>query len=46
MAKEKQNEMEIAFENSTLPEQPDFELINKLTYTIRNKFYNEMDNDL
>ena len=39
MAKEKQNEMERVFEKSELPEKPNIELINELTYKMRNKFY-------
>lgn len=36
----KQNEMASVFEQSSLPENPDLELINKLTYKLRDKFYN------
>ncbi len=39
LAKERQDEMEIAFDNSDLPEKPDISLINNLTYTIRDRFY-------
>jgi predicted nucleotidyltransferase len=39
MANALQNEMEIAFENSDLPEQPNLDLINALTFKIRNQFY-------
>ncbi len=42
MAQEKQLEMELAFENSDLPQSPDLEIINNLTYQLRNKFYNEV----
>lgn len=31
--------MEAAFANSTLPDKPDLEMINDLTYRLRNKFY-------
>ncbi len=41
MADRKKLEMETAFENSALPEKPDLDLIDKLTYTIRDKFYSE-----
>jgi len=41
MADEKQEEMEAAFEQSSLPEKPDVDLINKLTYTLRNRLYQE-----
>jgi predicted nucleotidyltransferase len=43
MADQKQKEMEIAFENSTLPEQPDYNIINDLTYKLRDKFYKEKE---
>lgn len=39
LAKQKQNEMEIAFEKSDLPEKPDFEYINQITFELREKFY-------
>jgi len=39
MAKERQDEMETVFENSKLPERPNIEMINELTYKLRNKFY-------
>ena len=39
MANLKQQEMEMAFENSDLQEKPDRELLNELTYKIRKKFY-------
>lgn len=41
MAEIKQREMETAFENSTLPEEPDLAMINKLTYKLRDKFYKD-----
>ncbi|NEN25840.1 nucleotidyltransferase [Cryomorpha ignava] len=41
MADEKKAEMEQAFENSSLPERPDLEVINDLTYRLRDKFYRE-----
>lgn len=41
MADEKQSEMELAFENSTLPNEPDLAMINDLTYRLRDKFYND-----
>lgn len=40
MADMKQAEMESAFEQSSLSEKPDLELINELTYRLRDKFYN------
>ncbi|MGV8091381.1 MAG: DNA polymerase beta superfamily protein [Mangrovibacterium sp.] len=43
MAEDKQAEMELAFENSDLPEQPDFEMINELTFRLRDKFYREFE---
>jgi len=43
MAEEKQVEMEWAFETSDLPKSPDIEMINELTYTIRNRFYKEFE---
>jgi predicted nucleotidyltransferase len=39
LANEKQKEMELAFENSSLPEQPDLVYINNLVYKLREKFY-------
>lgn len=39
MANELQKEMDLVFENSDLPEYPDIEFINELTYKIRDKFY-------
>jgi len=41
MADEKQVEMELAFENSELPNEPDLAMINDLTYRLRDKFYND-----
>ncbi len=41
LADEKQLEMESAFENSTLPNEPDLDYINHLTFRLRDKFYNE-----
>jgi hypothetical protein len=43
MADLKQTEMESAFESSSLPDRPDLELINELTYRLRNKFYNDRE---
>lgn len=43
MADSKQTEMESAFEQSSLPESVDFELINELTFRLRDKFYNEKE---
>ncbi|BDD06103.1 DNA polymerase beta superfamily protein [Aureibacter tunicatorum] len=40
-ANERQMKMEKAFDNSPLPDKPDINLINKLTYQIRNRFYDE-----
>lgn len=39
MAKQKQLEMELAFENSDLPESPNLGMINDLTFRLRNQFY-------
>jgi len=39
MADEKQAEMELTFQNSTLPNEPDLAVINDLTYRLRDKFY-------
>ncbi len=39
MAKEKQDEMEKAFEESELQEKPNLELINELSFKIRDEFY-------
>lgn len=41
MSDKLQNEMEEAFEKSTLPETPNGKYINELTYKLRDKFYNE-----
>jgi hypothetical protein len=41
MADEKQAEMELAFEKSTLPSEPDLAMINDLTYRLRDKFYKD-----
>ncbi len=41
MADVKQEEMELAFENSSLPDVPDLAMINDLAYRLRDKFYNE-----
>lgn len=43
MADQKQTEMESAFESSSLPDSPDLEIINKLTYSLRDKFYNDKE---
>lgn len=43
MADYKQTEMESAFNNSSLPDRPDLELINELTYRLRDKFYKERE---
>ncbi len=43
MADLKQTEMETAFENSSLPDRPNLELINDLTYRLRDKFYNDRE---
>lgn len=43
MADLKRTEMESAFENSSLPHKPDLELINELTYKLRDKFYKESE---
>ena len=40
MAEQKQHEMEQAFRYSDLPEIPNMELINQMTYNIRDRFYN------
>lgn len=42
MAQEKQQEMELAFEESSLPNTPDLVEINRLTYLIRDKFYQNL----
>jgi hypothetical protein len=41
MAESRQMEMEQAFNNSDLPEKPDVELIGKLAFELREKFYSE-----
>jgi len=41
MAENKQNEIEIAFENSDLPEKPDENLANKILVKVRDYFYYE-----
>jgi len=43
MAEVKQYEMELAFENSTLPNEPDLTLINELTYRLRDEFYKDKE---
>ena len=43
MAEEKQAEMELAFENSRLPDTPNREKIDALTYQLRERFYNTQD---
>ncbi len=43
MAKQLQIEMERAFENSVLPENPNLEIINELTYQVRDRFYNNIE---
>lgn len=40
LAHQKQHEMDRAFESSTLPDSPDFDLINGLTAKLRDQFYN------
>ena len=42
MSERLQVEMEISFENSSLPDKPDREYINELTFKLREKFYMEM----
>ena len=44
LATEKQNELSIAFEKSDLQAKPNVDLINKLTFEIRDKLYEEMNN--
>jgi hypothetical protein len=39
LANEKQREMQEAFENSTLPERPNLNLINKMCYELREELY-------
>ena len=41
LAKQRQDDMEKAFENSTLPESPNLEILNEMTYQIRDRFYSE-----
>ena len=41
LADKLQLEMEKAFENSSLPDMPNREYINELTYKLREKFYKE-----
>lgn len=41
MADIKQEEMELAFENSELPNEPDLAMINNLTFRLRDRFYND-----
>ncbi len=43
MAREKQTEMEMAFDDSTLPDEPDLAMINHLTYSLRDKFYRDKE---
>jgi hypothetical protein len=43
MAEQKQAEMEVAFENSDLPDEPDITLINALAYRLRDKLYKDRD---
>lgn len=43
MADEKQAEMEVAFEKSDLPIEPDIAMINELTYRLRDKFYKDKE---
>lgn len=43
MADLKKEEMELVFENSDLPNEPDLAKINELTYRLRNRFYNDKD---
>lgn len=43
MADKKRKEMEEAFENSALPVNPDIDLINHMTYSLRDKFYKEFE---
>lgn len=46
MAKAKQNELVLSFEQSDLPDKPNLDLINRLAFTLRERFYNEMANEL
>ena len=43
MADKKQAEMEMAFKNSSLPDEPDLSMINDLTYILRDKFYKDKE---
>lgn len=43
LAEEKQNAMEIAFDDSTLRDKPDLAMINKLAYRLRDKFYGDSE---
>lgn len=43
LADEKQCEMELAFNNSTLQDEPDLVMINNLAYRLRDKFYKDME---
>lgn len=43
MADLKQAEMELAFKNSTLPDEPDVAVINDLTYALRDRFYKDKE---
>jgi len=45
MAEERQTEMEEAFEKSNLPEVPNLDYINELTYNLRVKFYDSKNSD-
>jgi hypothetical protein len=36
-----QEEMELAFKNSKLPDEPDLDMINNLTYRLRARFYKD-----
>ena len=41
MAKDRQGEMERVFDNSELPEKPNINKIDELTFGIRDKFYKD-----
>lgn len=41
MADSKQAELDLAFDNSDLPDEPDLAMINDLTYRLRDKFYKD-----
>jgi len=41
MAGSKQAELDLAFDNSDLPDEPDLAMINDLTYRLRDKFYKD-----